>query len=228
MFQRALVTEKKRVTQLRLDLSLVECFATLSPQCRQEELEDIIYFVLDLYQFYGISVPVSEIDIDEVAVQLRTVLEEYAARKFAPIDDEHIFLILDKNVQGIPWESMPHLRGRSISRIPSLSFLLDRIEFAKIQRQPRDTPDRTFTYGRAAVNPKNTYFILNPSGDLEKSQARFEPWLQEMTDPSVGWKGIVKRKPSELEFVDALQKKDLVMYDLPAKTHYELFFYVFF
>lgn len=214
VFQRTLVTEKKRIGQFKLDRSLVECFATLSPQCRQEELEDIIYFVLDLYQFHGISVPVSEIDIDELAVQLRTVLEEYAARKFARIEDEHLFLILDKNVQGIPWESMPYLRGRSISRIPSLSFLIDRIEFAQIQDQLRntDTPDRTFTNGRAAVNPKNTFFILNPSGDLEKSQARFEPWLQEMSDPSIGWKGIVKRKPSELEFTDALQKKDLVIY----------------
>lgn len=216
MFQRTLVSEKKRIAQLELNLSVVECLSTLSPQCRQEELEDIVYFVLDLYQFHGIHIPLSEIDVDQIAVELRTVLEECAVKKFASIEDAHLFLILDKNVQEIPWESIPCLRSRSISRIPSLSFLLDRIELAKVQRQLKEIPTCGTAPGKALVDPRCAYFILNPSGDLEKSQARFEPWLKGMSDSCIGWKGVVGRKPSELEFIDALKKKDLVMYFLPS------------
>ncbi|GJJ15000.1 hypothetical protein Clacol_009271 [Clathrus columnatus] len=212
VFQRVLVSEKKRIARLKFNPTLVECFLTLPSQCRQEELEDIIYFILDLYQFHGIHIPLSEIDIDELAVQFRSILEECTVRKFAPVEDAHLFLVLDKNVQGIPWESIPFLRGRSVSRIPSLSFLLDRVEFAKVQRQLKNIPVSEKMTGKAVVNPKNVYFILNPSGDLERSQARFEPWLKEMSDRSIGWKGTIGRNPSELEFTDALKQKDLVIY----------------
>ena len=42
-------------------------------------------------------------------------------------DDSHVFLVLDKHLQGIPWECIYSLKGKSVSRIPSYSFLLDRL-----------------------------------------------------------------------------------------------------
>ncbi|KAF8634311.1 hypothetical protein AX14_010667 [Amanita brunnescens Koide BX004] len=50
-------------SELTLDDTLIECFSTLSPKCRDEELEDLIYFILDLYQFHGIRVAIAEIDL---------------------------------------------------------------------------------------------------------------------------------------------------------------------
>ena len=197
---------------MKLDDGLVECIASLSPKCRDEELEDLIYFILDLYQFHGFHVALSEIDIDQVAVELRTALEEHAAKnsRISPVKDAHLFLVLDKNVQGIPWESIPILRGKSISRIPSLSFLLDRIEFAKLQREAMGVPDMDgLPPNRAIVNPKKTYYVLNPSGDLTKSEDRFSSWVKEMD--FVGWQGVVRRVPSEHELLEALNNKDLVM-----------------
>lgn len=198
-----------------MDDTLLECFASLSPKCRDEELEDLVYFVLDLYQFHGVHVVLSEIDMDQVTVELRTALEEHASKgrnRVTPVADNHLFLVLDKNVQGIPWESIPILRGRSVSRIPSLSFLVDRIQFAKLQREAagsligNDSP-----VDRAVVNPRSTYYVLNPSGDLTKSEIRFGAWTKEMAAPAVGWQGVVGRVPSEQELLDALAKKDLVM-----------------
>jgi len=191
---------------MKLDDPLVECFASLSPKCRDEELEDLVYLVLDLYQFHGLHVALSEIDVDQVTAELRTALEEHAAKgrnRFTPMNDTHLFLVLDKNVQGIPWESIPILRGKSIGRIPSLSFLLDRVEFAKIQREAIGIPVMNgLPPDRLIVNPKKTYYVLNPSRGLTKSESRLD---------SVGWQGIVGRVPTEQELLTAFNSKDLVM-----------------
>ena len=129
IFSRSLLQtsqDKKQYSHIRLSNTLLECFSTLSPTCDSEELEDIAYFILDLYQFHGVPVASSEVDIDHVTLELRSALEELHSRSGSKqgtkASDEHLFLILDKNLQGVPWESMPTLRGRSVSRIPSLSF----------------------------------------------------------------------------------------------------------
>ena len=126
------------------------------------------------------------------------------AESISPVADEHIFLILDRNVQEIPWESLPILRGRAISRVPSLTFLVDRL--------PKPMPGADFDPEslRKGVNPQKTFFILNPSGDLGKTQQTFGPWLEGMVE-KCGWKGIVGREPTSLEIKSALQNYELVL-----------------
>jgi separase len=182
--------------------ALLECLLLLSPKSRDEELEDFIYFILDLYQFEGVPVALADLDIDEIVVELRLALEDFAAKsrgESPPIGDGHLFLILDKNVQGIPWESLPVLKGKSVSRIPCLSFLLDRLDL------PSYDPDA----GGIFLNASRTYYILNPSQDLKRTEETFKDWAQDMH--SVGWKGIVGRVPLDLEMTSALEKADLFL-----------------
>ncbi|KAF8831565.1 hypothetical protein HHX47_DHR1000449 [Lentinula edodes] len=208
--------------RVTLDDSLIECFSTLSPDCRDEELEDLVYFILDLYQFHGVPVAIAEIDIDQVVVDLRSVMQEHA-EKLKSVGhgrtgafgynerdhhDEHLFLVLDKNVQGLPWENIPILRGRSVSRIPSISFLLDRVQFARLRQSELGSSSNTVD--RAVCDPTNAYYIINPSGDLERTEERFKPWLKKME--KAGWQGISGRAPSELQVLNALRTKDLVVY----------------
>jgi separase len=205
--------EKKKKTRIKLDDNLLECFSALSPKCRDEELEDLVYFILDLYQSHGVGVAISEVDIDHVVVDLRTALEEHAEKtrgKVVREKDSHMFLVLDRNVQGVPWESIPILRGRNVSRIPSMDFLLDRVQLATWQRE-RSGSGRggARTDDRVMVDPRKTYYVLNPSGDLGRTEGRFVSWLKEMG--KVGWEGVVGRPPSEQQFLDALSRKDLVM-----------------
>ena len=216
VFQRSLQSqEKKQKTRIRLDDTLLECFSSLSPKCRNEELEDLIYFILDLYQFHGVGVAISEVDVDQVVVDLRTALEEHADKtkgKVVPEEDSHMFLVLDRNIQGIPWESIPILRGRSVSRIPSMEFLVDRLEFARWRRgteQGGKGGEAVVVNDRAVVDPRKSYYVLNPSGDLGRTEGRFASWLKDMG--KVGWDGVVGRPPSEQQFLDALTRKDLVM-----------------
>lgn len=224
-------SHKKSVSQMpsanhvMLDDAMVECFSTLSPKCRDEELEDLVYFILDLYQFHGVPVAIAEVDIDQVVIDLRTILEEHSTTRakekkvstragvakgsteLSTPSDEHLFLVLDKNVQGLPWESMPILRGRSVSRIPGVDFLHDRIAFAKLKREGRGQIHNS--EDGAAVDASNGYYILNPSGDLGRTEDRFREWSKDMR--KMGWDGVIGRPMSELEFVNALRTHDLVV-----------------
>ncbi|KAH9171315.1 peptidase family C50-domain-containing protein [Lactarius sanguifluus] len=204
----------KQSTRMHLDDSLLECFSRLSPKCKDEELEDLVYFILDLYQFHGVQVAIAEVDVDHVVVELRTALEEHAARvrgRASLQEDEHVFLVLNRNLQEIPWESLPILLGRSVSRVPNIDFLVDRLEFARRRDQSTATGQDSGQYeGRTRLVLSSTYYILNPSGDLESTERRFSPWLRSMQ--GVGWDGIIGRTPSEQEFTHALAKNELLIY----------------
>jgi separase len=213
IFEQAIGAQgKKQSVRLHVNLPLLECFSRLSPKCRDEELEDLVYFILDLYQFHGVQVAIAEVDVDHVVVDLRTALEEHAARVRSHIrfqEDEHVFLVLNRCLQEIPWESLPILRGRSISRIPSVDFLIDRLELAQRRRQSRSRELEHYD-GHTRLDSSSTYYVLNPSGDLEGTERRFSSWLRSMH--TVGWDGIIGRAPSEQEFSHALSKNELVMY----------------
>lgn len=120
----------------------------------------------------------------------------------SPVDGpEHLLLALDKNTQAIPWESMPCLRGRPVSRIPSLPVLLDQVALGNII-QPGSK--------RRTVNSKKTHFLLNPSGDLKVTQGTFEAYLTDMKERA-GWKGVIGEKVSELEMSKILTDSDLFL-----------------
>ncbi|KAJ6502399.1 cysteine peptidase C50 [Mycena sanguinolenta] len=211
-----LPSESQVPSKVALDDVLLECFSTLSPKCRDEELEDLVFFILDLYQFHGVPVAIAEVDLVQVSVDIRGILEDHHARltKRRGVgppskvqDDEHMFLILDKNIQGLPWESIPILRGRSVSRIPSVDFLLDRVQLAGWMAHG---PGTSAVVDRAVVDPRKAYCVLNPSGDLVRTEGRFKSWVQGME--KVGWQSVIGLPPTEQQFLDALRKKDLVVY----------------
>lgn len=64
------VHETKKTGKVHLNDSLLECFATLSSKTREEEIEDFIYFILDIYQFHGVPVAIEELDLDQVSLDL--------------------------------------------------------------------------------------------------------------------------------------------------------------
>ncbi|WVQ70354.1 uncharacterized protein L199_008581 [Kwoniella botswanensis] len=214
----------KPPNKVELDDALLQCFMNLSSKCKDEEVEDLVYFILDVYQFHGVPVALSELDIDQIAIDVKGALEKIESRialsGLRPPKDEHLFLALDKNSQPFPWESIPILRGRPISRIPSLSFLLDQVAMGNHLRpsltQPTFNPvSETSSNGavdtRRTINSRRTFYIVNPSGDLDRTQQHFQPFIDEMVK-TAGWKGIVGRPPTELEMAAALKDYDLVLY----------------
>jgi hypothetical protein len=138
-----------------------------------------------------------------------------AVKRSNIIKDEHTFLILDKRLQGIPWESTPILRGRAVSRIPSASFLLDRLHLASVSEKSVITT-KNQAIDRMSVDPTKVYYLLNPEGDLKRTEETFTPWLKSMN--KVGWTGIIGRHPAEFELKDALNRRDLFMCVTAAKV----------
>lgn len=61
-------TDMRRVKTVRLDDAVLACFATLHGTTKEEEVEDLVYFVLDFYGFHGIPVAIAELDIDQVGL----------------------------------------------------------------------------------------------------------------------------------------------------------------
>lgn len=201
--------EKKGAPPAHIDMVLIECFSSLSLRSRDEELEDFIYFFLDLYHSTGHRVFLSDLNIDEAVLELRVVLKDVEAiwKRRKSVEDEHIFLILDKRLQGIPWESIPVLRGRSVSRIPSLTFLIDRQHLATLSNK---SAKQKSSVDRITVDPSKVFYLLNPEGDLKRTEESFTPWLKGMN--KVGWSGIIGRRPADIELRDALTRRDLFIY----------------
>ncbi len=114
--------------------------------------------------------------------------------------EKHTILILDKRLHCFPWESLPCIKGHAVSRLPSLGCLRDRIT------QQRENP--TVVDGRIHARKNNGASILNPAGDLNATQVKFEERLHELS----GWECIVEREPTEAEMKTCLQSNDIFLY----------------
>ncbi len=88
-----------------------------------------------------------------------------------------------------------------------MDFLIDRLEYAEMKRS-QVAPNDQGPLG-AVVDPRKGYFILNPSGDLRRTQERFSGWAEGMK--KAGWDGVVGKPVSEQQFENALRHADLVV-----------------
>jgi separase len=200
-------TQAKRAV---LDTRVLELFIGLGDVANEdldldEELMDLIYFVVDILQFNGEPNAYDEIDFDAMVVETHDALRSYhEASHNSQSSSPHTILILDNNLHAFPWESMPCLEKLSISRLPSLAALRERLLAAKTPASQQDTaPGHYINAAHGGAS------ILNPSGDLTNTLNTLEPYLGELQGP---WDHISSRAPSEKEFENALRHKDLVLY----------------
>ncbi|XP_054724805.1 uncharacterized protein LOC129235139 [Uloborus diversus] len=115
-----------------------------------------------------------------------------------PETERHpVILILDKDIQSLPWECMPVLNGVPVSRMPSLSLLSYKLSSCNSQS--------TLFQG---LDDNKTFYILNPSGDLKNTQKYF----QEKFEKQSQWLGIVGKVPENNEYAGALQDYDFLLY----------------
>jgi separase len=64
----------------------------------------------------------------------------------------------------LPWENLPVLRNQEIYRMPSMGSV-----FLALSQINNDCKDPPFP----VIDPFNTYYLLNPSGDLSSTQEEF-------------------------------------------------------
>ncbi|KAG0138703.1 peptidase family C50-domain-containing protein [Tuber indicum] len=202
--------QNKRAKRVNIDYRILELFIGLGRPDEQdldEALVDLIYFVVDILQFHGEGNAYDEVDFDVMVLELTEALAAYhKGVSFHPnevaSDVDHTILILDKSVHMFPWESLPCLRGHSVSRLPSLASLRDRI----LMMQEKE-PSQQSRPGFYADKTRGAY-ILNPGSDLVNTQKAFEDDLRTLKT----WEGVVGRPPSEEEFRRNLEERDLLLY----------------
>ncbi|KAI9886715.1 MAG: Strongly-conserved Zn-finger binding protein (TFIIIA) [Watsoniomyces obsoletus] len=171
-----------------------------------EPLMDLLYFVVDILQFHGEHNAYDEIDFDQIVIETKDALRAYHAALSAVGTDQsgsHTILILDKGLHVFPWEALPCLDGLSVSRLPSLDCLRERILLQQSQWNNDHEIHAGFRIGRG-----NGSYILNPSGDLSSTQTTFESDLKSLST----WNSIVQRDPTEEEMKHSLENRELFLY----------------
>ena len=98
------------------------------------------------------------------------------------------------------------MRGQSISRLPSLACLRNRVLLQ--QNQQKEDSSIVTAVESISARRSNGAFVLNPSGDLTNTQASFEETLQALP----GWEGLIQETPKEDDFKNYLENSDIFLY----------------
>ncbi|XP_047405825.1 separin isoform X1 [Sciurus carolinensis] len=113
--------------------------------------------------------------------------------------NRHLVLVLDKDLQKLPWESMPSLRVLPVTRLPSFRFLLS---YSIIKEAGASS---VLSHG---VDPQSTFYILNPHNNLSSTEEQFRANFSS----EAGWRGVVGEVPSPEQVQAALTEHDLYIY----------------
>ncbi|KAL4949584.1 Separin [Aspergillus filifer] len=198
--QKGARTEGPRLT---LHPNVLELFVGVKDLDDQEDPEDalmdLLYFVVDILQFQGERNAYDEVDFDMMVVETLDAVRGYheTASNEAQQRPNNTVLVLDKSLHLFPWESLPCLQGLPVCRVPSLECLRDRVLQFRGQKKTG--------FG---ISRRNGTYMLNPTGDLQTTQNTFDKDLANLE----GWTGVVNRQPSEEEFKDGLESKELFLY----------------
>ncbi|TRY54956.1 hypothetical protein DNTS_020719 [Danionella cerebrum] len=111
----------------------------------------------------------------------------------------HTVLILDKNLQRLPWENIDCLKSQSVTRMPSLNAVLGHSHLKEI--------DSSCVLS-SGVNPEKVYYVLNPDKNLPYSDKCFKEWF---TGEQL-WQGTCGSTPDSDKLQEALTTKDLYIY----------------
>ncbi|KAK1309132.1 hypothetical protein QJS10_CPA09g00164 [Acorus calamus] len=130
------------------------------------------------------------------------ILEAIAELVDESADRNPLILVLDADVQMLPWENLPVLRKWEVYRMPSLASVITTLG-KSLQEEPINVCGVPFP----SIDPSDAYYVLNPSGDLSTTQVEFEEWFREKK-----WEGKAGNAPTAEELVSALQNHDLFVY----------------
>lgn len=202
-------SRKSQPKRAVLDTRVLELFVGLGDVANEEldldeELMDLIYFVVDILQFNGEANAYDEIDFDAMVIETQDALKAYhSAARSTTSSSPHTILMLDNNLHGFPWENLPCLEKLSVSRLPSLAALRERLLTLRPSASSEAPPGHYIAASAGGTS------ILNPGGDLANTSKTLQPVLNALQGP---WTHIHSRPPTEVEFSTALATQDLLLY----------------
>ncbi|KAF3000771.1 hypothetical protein E8E13_005020 [Curvularia kusanoi] len=202
-------SKKTQPKPVVLDTRVLELFIGLGDIAGEEldvdeELTDLIYFVVDILQFNGEANAIDEIDFDAMVIATQDALRAYHSdAQSTPSSTPHTILMLDNSLHGFPWESLPCLQKLSVSRLPSLAALRERLLSLRPSTTAQAAPGHYIPASTGGTS------ILNPGGDLANTSKTLQPVINALQGQ---WTHIHSRPPTEPEFSTALGTQPLLLY----------------
>ncbi|KAI5961807.1 ESP1 [Candida margitis] len=168
---------------LALNDVIIECFYGMQSYDRGC-VDDLLAFLMEILSFH-LGVDTNRVNFEKLHTSI-----EYLLDKRKTDVSEHIVLIPSARCSFFPWESLKFLRNKSVSRMPSVSILVNALKT------------------QAPVDKDCVFYLINPGGDLKTSQQRFEPLLEQCKT----WKGVAGVRPDENKIVDDILDAKLFVY----------------
>ncbi|CAH8325272.1 unnamed protein product [Eruca vesicaria subsp. sativa] len=113
---------------------------------------------------------------------------------------EPIILVVDREIQMLPWENIPILRKREVYRMPSVGSISAVLKKSCYREDPSPFP---------VIDPRNSYYLLNLDGKCQELQTALEGLFE--TEGIEGKAG-AGPKLVDKELKDALENHDLLLY----------------
>lgn len=173
----------------RLSDTLVNLFFHLdedenNKNVREDKVRRLVVYALDVVHSLGYSNV--KIDVFEMTRKICLLKTPKSITK------SHLVLVAGNECSRIPWESMAFLRERSISRMPSVAMMCNMIKTHKVFETSKE----------------KLFYVVNPGGDLPRTQQRFEEVLRNRPNST----GILGSEPSDEYMISNITNHDLFIY----------------
>ncbi|KAF9612496.1 hypothetical protein IFM89_000418 [Coptis chinensis] len=118
------------------------------------------------------------------------------------IERRPVIMVLDSDVQMLPWENLPVLRKEEVYRMPSVGSISALINLTFYYQGQFGGHDATFP----SIDPLDAFYLLHPTDNSNCRKGEFEDWLRDKK-----LKGKAETSSVE-ELVLALKSHDLFLY----------------
>ncbi|GAV53255.1 hypothetical protein ZYGR_0AI05390 [Zygosaccharomyces rouxii] len=186
----------------QIDNWILELILKLDPQDDHFGfmIEDLLYFIFDILLFQGEENAYDEIDFGVMHIQLEEQIRKFRAQLTEVETAHHTFLVVGNECHLFPWEKLSFMDSLSVSRIPSLGYLHDILKRFDYNLFPE-----------ISLNG-NISMVLNPHGDLSRTETRFSCQFSKIAQEKKDSKLIVNSKPEESVFLQMLISSNVFVY----------------
>ncbi|KAI3778004.1 hypothetical protein L2E82_06951 [Cichorium intybus] len=119
------------------------------------------------------------------------------------VDRGPVILVLDFDIQMLPWENLRVLRNQEVYRMPSVTSIFSTLDRCCQYQEKVGKDSAVFPM----IDPLDAYYLLNPDGDLPYSEVTFKNWFKDQN-----LEGTAGTSPTVDELSVALKDHDLFMY----------------
>lgn len=176
----------------KLHPGIFELFLNIEENISTNKVKRLLKFLFQvLDQNYTC---VNETLLNKAVLQLKNGILNIVSRK-KESSNGHVVLIPGNGCSNIPWESIPSLRRKSVTRMPTLQQLKNHLITYK------DFIDN-------GISSNKGYYVINPGGDLQRTEDNLAPRFEHLD----GWDGVVGAPPNEPQLMHAFDTTGLYIY----------------